>query len=98
MRIERGEGDVLYIMWLCAHQVVWNVAGDRRNDVHVNVQRSDAVEDDLEVIFTPTLDTRLILPHSTSVLLLIALAVSLTYLRKSGITSVCRRVSVRREV
>ena len=56
MRIERGEGDVLYIMWLCAHQVVWNVDGDRRNDVHVNVQRSDAVEDDLEVIFTPTLD------------------------------------------
>ena len=45
MRIEReGEGDVLYIMWLCAHQVDWNVDGDGRDDGHVNVQRSDAVE------------------------------------------------------
>ena len=44
MRIERGEGDVLYIMWLCAHQVDWNVVGDGRDDGHVNVQRSDAVE------------------------------------------------------
>ena len=38
-KCEEGEGDVLYIMWLCAHRVDWNVDGDGRDDGHVNVQR-----------------------------------------------------------